>query len=190
MKNAVILHGRPSKSEYYDLAAPSLSNAHWLPWLQAQLLKNDIPTATPEVPFSFDLNWSVWLREAQRFDVGPQTILVGHSTGAGFWVKYLSIHPDIWVDKVILVAPWLNPEREQGGDFFDDFEIDRDLVSRTKGITIFNSDDDIDSVHKTVALLHDRVPGIQERQFHSYGHFCLEDMKTTQFPELLAEVLS
>ena len=40
-RNAVILHGQPSREEYYDPNAPSMSNAHWLPWLQAQLLKID-----------------------------------------------------------------------------------------------------------------------------------------------------
>ena len=44
MKNAIILHGGPSKKEYYDLNMPSMSNSHWLPWLQAQLLKKDITT--------------------------------------------------------------------------------------------------------------------------------------------------
>jgi hypothetical protein len=57
MKNAIILHGGPSKEEYYDLKIPSMSNAYWIPWLQSQLLKANIPTATPEVPYSFDRNW-------------------------------------------------------------------------------------------------------------------------------------
>lgn len=142
MKNAIILHGGPSKKEYYDPDEPSMSNAHWIPWLQAQLLKQDIPTATPEVPRSYDRNWKVWLKEVERFDIGPETILIGHSTGAGFWIKYLSINKTLKVGKVILVAPWLDPDREHTKDFFDDFEIDPSFPSRTNGITIFCSDND------------------------------------------------
>lgn len=93
MKNAIILHGGPSKQEYYDPKAPSMSNAHWLPWLQAQLLKNDIAAATPEVPYAFDRDWITWNKEFERYDITLKTILVGHSTGSGFIVKYLSIHP-------------------------------------------------------------------------------------------------
>ena len=190
MKNAVILHGGPSKEEYYDTKAPSMSNAHWLPWLQGQLLKNEISAATPEVPHSFDRSWEEWSREVERFDIGPETVLVGHSTGSGFWVKYLSIHPNLKVGKVVLVAPWLDPDHEHTKNFFDDFEIDPQLASRTKGVTIFNSDNDQDSVQKTTKILLEKVPGIELKEFHNYGHFCIKDMKTTEFPELLTEALS
>lgn len=122
MRNAIILHGGPSKKEYYDPETPSMSNAHWIPWLQGQLLKHDIPTATPEVPWSFDRNWKVWLKEVERFDIVPETILIGHSTGAGFWIKYLSINKKLKVDKVVLVAPWLDPDKKHTKNFFDDFE--------------------------------------------------------------------
>jgi predicted alpha/beta hydrolase family esterase len=189
MRNAIILHGGPSKKEYYDSEALSMSNNHWIPWLQGQLLKHDIPTATPEVPYSFDRNWEVWNREVERFEIGPETILIGHSTGAGFFVKYLSIHKALKVNKVILVAPWIDPDREHTKNFFDDFEIDTDLVSRTAGVTIFNSDNDQASVIKTVDILRRIVKDIRYKEFHNYGHFCYEDMKSSKFPELLDEIL-
>ncbi len=190
VKNAIILHGGPSKKEYYDPEAPSMSNAHWIPWLQGQLLKADIPTATPEVPWAFDRNWNVWLKEVERFDIGPETILVGHSTGAGFFVKYLCINPKLKVDKVILVAPWLDPNREFTKNFFDDFQIDVELVKRTGGITIFNSDNDMESVQKTVAILRKTIKDIDYKEFHNYGHFCFKDLKSTKFPELLEFILA
>lgn len=185
MKNAIILHGGPSKEEYYDPEAPSMSNAHWIPWLQGQLLKQDIPTSTPEVPRSFDRNWKTWLNEVERFDIGPETILIGHSTGAGFWVKYLSVNKDLRVDKVILVAPWLDPDHEHTKNFFDDFEIDPNFPKRTAGVTILNSDNDQESVLKTVLIMREKVKDIDYREFHNYGHFCFEDLKTNKFPELL-----
>jgi len=188
MRNAIILHGGPSKKEYYDPKAPSMSNAHWLPWLQGQLLKRDISAATPEVPHSFDRKWDVWLKEVERYDIGPETILVGHSTGSGFWIKYLSLNKDLNVGQVILVAPWLDPDREHTEGFFDDFEIDPDLVSRTSGVTIFNSDNDQDSVQKTTKIIRDKIKDIAYKEFHNYGHFCYKDLKTGEFPELLAAI--
>jgi len=189
MKNAIILHGGPSKEEYYDPNTPSESNAHWIPWLQGQLLKHEFAAATPEVPHSFDRNWSVWNTEVERFDITPETILVGHSTGAGFWIKYVSIHPNINVDKVVLVAPWLDPDHEQTKNFFDDFKIDPNLVTRTKGVTVLYSDDDQKSVLKTVEIIRQKVKGVAFKEFHGYRHFCIEDMKTTEFPELLQVIL-
>lgn len=190
MKNAIILHGGPSKEEYYDPEASSMSNAHWIPWLQGQLLKHEIIAATPEVPHSFDRNWPVWTREVERFDIGPETILVGHSTGAGFFVKYLSIHKKLYVNKVILVAPWLDPDREHTKNFFDDFDIDPNLIKRTAGVTIFGSDNDEASVMKTIQILKDKVTNIAYREFPGLGHFCMNDMKTQKFPELLSVILA
>lgn len=190
MKNAILLHGGPDKGEYYNPKYPSASNSHWFPWLQKQLLVHDIPAATPEVPWAFDRNWPVWQKEAERFDIGPETILVGHSTGAGFWVKYLSIHPEIHVGRVVLVAPWLDPDRKHTKNFFDDFDIDPSLAARTQGVTIFGSDNDMDDVQKTVQLLRDSVESIAYREFRGRGHFTFGSMQTVEFPELLEALLS
>jgi len=190
MRNAIILHGAPSKKEYYDFKYPSMSNSHWIPWLQGQLLKHDIAASTPEVPWSFDRNWSLWKKEVERYDMTPKTVLVGHSTGAGFFVKYLSICPNLKVDKVILVAPWLDPDRKSTVNFFDDFEIDPDLGSRTQGITILSSDNDEIGVLKTVKILQKTIKGIKTNIFHDYGHFCYEDMKKYEFLELLDLIIA
>ena len=190
INNAIILHGGPSKSEYYDINAPSMSNAHWIPWLQAQLLKNEISTSTPEVPHSYDRNWSVWQKEVERFEINPNTLLVGHSTGAGFFVKYLSIKKDIFIEKLVLVAPWIDPRKEKTKNFFDDFEIDRKLCDRVKDIVIFTSDNDEPSVLESESILIEKLEKIRVRHFPGYGHFCIEDLKTNKFPELLAECLS
>lgn len=189
MRNAIILHGGPSKKEYYDPKAPSMSNAHWIPWLQGQLLKNEISTATPEVPHSYDRHWLTWEKEVKRFDITPETILIGHSTGAGFFIKYLSIHPKITVDKVILVAPRLDPYKEHTNNFFDDFTIDPDLVKRTKGVMVLYSDNDQKSVLRTVEIVRKKIKGAQFKEFHNYGHFCFEDLKKVEFPELLQIIL-
>jgi len=189
MKNAIILHGMPSREEYYDPKAPSMSNAHWLAWLQAQLLKKDIAAATPEVPNAYEPDWATWVREVERFEIGPDTILVGHSCGAGFWVKYLSVHKDLKAGKVILVAPWLDPDGDEAHDFFDDFEIDAGLAARTKGLVIFNSDNDMGNVLKSVAAIRETIEDIKYKEFENYGHFTKSDMKTAEFPELLEECL-
>ncbi len=185
MNNAIILHGGPSKKEYYDPDMPSMSNAHWIPWLQAQLLKKDIPTATPEIPRSYDRNWQVWNTEVERFDIGPETILIGHSTGAGFFIKYLSIHPELKVDRVILIAPWIDPERTKTVNFFDDFGIDPELVSRTNSITVWYSDNDEASVLESVRIIRAKTKKVEFKEFHNYGHFFSDDLKSEKFPELL-----
>jgi uncharacterized protein len=189
MKNAIILHGLPSQEEYYNAAYPSASNSHWLPWLQKQLMIHDIKADTPEIPRVYAADYQTFVTEVERFEITPQTALVGHSMGAGFWVRYLSEHPQITVDTVILVAPWLNVDHEYDTDFFD-FQIDPKLTDRLNRCIIFNSDNDGPSMQESTRYLKKTVPHVVVRDFHNYGHFTLGSMKTDAFPELLQALLN
>jgi predicted alpha/beta hydrolase family esterase len=188
MKTAVILHGRPDRDEYYDSDQPSASNAHWLPWLQNELIVRGYAAHTPEVPLAYDPQWSVWLKEIERYDIDENTTLVGHSTGAGFWVRYLSERPHVKVGKVVLVAPWIDVEKNQSPKFFD-FEVDPELASRTDGIIIMVSDDDMPMILSSVKELESKIKDIKVIWFKNKGHFCESDLGTKQFPELLHEIV-
>ena len=191
MNNAILIHGRPDKDEYYDPAFPSASNSHWFPWLTKQLMLHDIFTVAPEIPRPWQPRYDIWKQELERFDITSDTILVGHSCGGGFIVRWLSENKTRIVGKVILVAPWLNPEHNpisDTADFFD-FEIDPTLAERTNSITIFHSDNDMKTIHTSVQILKQNIHGIAYKEFHNYGHFCYNDLKTYEFPELLNEIL-
>ena len=192
MKNAILVPGRPDKEEYYDPQYPSNSNNHWFPWLSKQLQINDVFAVAVEPPRPWQPRYDVWKKEFERFDITPETVLVGHSCGGGFLVRWLSENKDVKVGKVVLVAPWLNPGDNPSSDTADffHFEIDPALVSRTDGIIIFNSDDDFKSIHESVDIIRKAVKNIGYKEFHGYGHFCLENMKTDQFSELLEACLS
>jgi predicted alpha/beta hydrolase family esterase len=189
MKNAIILHGRPTKAEYYADRWPSMSNSHWLPWLQEQLIIRDIFAATPEIPLAYEPLWERWVKEIERYDIGPETTLVGHSCGGGFWVRYLSEHKELKVGKVILVAPWIDVEQDDPGHFFD-FEIDPDLAARTQGLTIFHSTNDVEEIQTSVAKLREQLRGISYREFEDKGHFTHKYLPDDTFPELLEAIIS
>ncbi|OHA78903.1 MAG: hypothetical protein A2V96_01665 [Candidatus Yonathbacteria bacterium RBG_16_43_6] len=70
-----------------------------------------------------------------------------------------------------------------------EFNIDENVVSKTNGITIFNSTDDDEEMKKSVEIIKNKVKNIVVRDFQNYGHFCFNDMKTEKFPELLEEVI-
>lgn len=189
MKNAIILHGRPSRAEYYTDKYPSMSNSHWLPWLQKQLLINDVAAATPEVPMAFEPIWERWVEEVERYEINPDTLLVGHSCGGGFWVRYLSEHKELSVGKTVLVAPWIDVEQDDPNDFFD-FVIDNKLASRTRGLVIYNSVDDVQEIQTSVKKLKHELTGATYREFEGRGHFTHKYMPNDTFPELLAELTS
>ena len=109
--------------------------------------------------------------------------------GGGFWVRYLSEHPELKVAKVVLVAPWLNLSHEEDTNFFD-FQLNPKIADQAKEFVIFSSDNDNIDVQNSVNHLRNKLKDARFRDFHNYGHFCYEDMKTDAFPELLDECLA
>ena len=188
MQNAIILHGRPKKAEYYSDQFPSMSNSHWLPWLQKQLLNHDIFAATPEVPLSYEPLWELWVKEVERYDITPDTILIGHSCGGGFWVRYLSENKNLRVGKVFLIAPWIDVEKADPNYFFD-FVIDDNLVDRTNGITVFHSINDAAEIQSSVNELRKKLKDINYLEFTNRGHFTHKYMPSDTFPELLDKII-
>ncbi len=188
MPNAILIHGWASEAELYDSSIPTASNSHWFPWLSKQLMVRDVHTVSVEMPNSPYPVYEQWKKEFERYDVTPETTLVGHSTGGGFIVRWLSEHPDVRVAKVVLVAPWM------GIDFglrfdpeFFEFEIDGNLASRTSGFVIMSSTNDMQAVKDSITLLLEKVKDIKLVELKNKGHFCLSDLGTEEFPELLAE---
>lgn len=185
MKNAILVPGRPDKDLHYDPEFPNNSENYWFSWLKRQLIVEDIQADTIEPPLPFQPRYELWKKEFERFDIFPETILVGHSCGGGFLLRYLSENKDIKVGKVILVAPWINPfanPKSDTADFFE-FDIDADMVSRTDGISIFISNDDDSSVVKTVKIVESKVKDLEIRRFADRGHFT-----TKTFPELTKSI--
>jgi len=187
MKNAIILHGRPGHDEYFEEDYPSPSNSHWLPWLQRELLRKGILAQAPEALSPYKPTYKAWKRAIEYFDPNEETVLIGHSCGGGMIVQWLSRNPDVKVGKVILVAPWIDLEKEDWPAF--DFEIDEDLVSRTNGLTIFHSADDVDEIQTSVKELKNRLKGNKYVEFKNMGHFTHKYLRDDTFPELLEECL-
>ncbi|MEX0931884.1 MAG: alpha/beta fold hydrolase [Candidatus Paceibacterota bacterium] len=187
MKTAVIIHGYNDKSEYLDESRPAASNDHWIPWIQRELLLKGVGAQAPEMPGFYEPTYEKWKEMLERFTPDENTILVGHSCGGGFLVRWLSEN-DVKVGKVVLVAPWLDPEKSAVPDFFN-FDIDANLADKTQGVTIMYSTDDFPDIIKTIDTLKSKLEKVNFREFKGKGHFVLKSMKTDKFPELLEEVL-
>ncbi|MCL5783915.1 MAG: alpha/beta hydrolase [Patescibacteria group bacterium] len=187
MQRALLIHGTCDKEEYFSDNYPSLSNSHWFPWLQKQLLIKGIFTQTPEMPEAYQPNYESWKKEFERFNVNEETILVGHSCGGGFLVRWLTENK-VQIKKLILVAPWLDPGRRKTTNFFD-FSIDPNIEDRVEEVHIFVSQDDEQDILESVKIIKEVLPAIQEYNFKNMGHFTFEDMKTDKFPELLEAIL-
>lgn len=189
-RNAIIVPGRPDEDEHYDPGRPSNSEDHWLSWLKRQLILKDIHAVSIEPPFPFRPRYEDWKKEFERFELTPDTILVGHSCGGGFLIRYLSEH-NVHVGKVALVAPWINPfdkKVSDTADFFK-FEIDPEFPVRTRGVAVFVSSDDGQDVTRTVEILKDKATPLDIHEYNDKGHFTIGTMGTSEFPDLLDAVL-
>ena len=191
MKTAILIHGYYNKSEFEDVTRPAASNDHWFPWVQRQLLLKGIETQTPEMPGFFAPNYKKWKKMLENFSPDENTILIGHSCGGGFLVRWLSEN-NVKVGKVVLVAPWLDLEKESKNidpEFFN-FEIDPNIAQKTEGLTIMYSTDDHSSIQKSIEILKSKLIGAKFVEFTDKGHFTLSSLKTEEFPELLHVVLN
>ena len=190
MKNAILVHGWVSKQEYYDPTYPTASNSHWFPWLSKQLIIRDIHTVAVEMPKGYYPEYAVWKQEFERFDITPETILVGHSCGGGFLVRWLS-ETDKRVGKVVLVAPWLGYETddEPFDETFFQFEIDPQIATKTRGLTIIASTNDGQGVQRSVKELQEKLENLNYIELENRGHFTRASLGTDAFPELLKEII-
>lgn len=185
MKTAIIVHGRPDKEEYFDPTQPKPVNAHWLPWLKRELEQKGFVVHVPEMPVPYQPVYEAWKAVFEEIPIDSETILIGHSRGGGFIIKWLSEH-DIQVGQVFLVAPSIMPS--PGITFwFSDSDIDQNLVSKTKGITVFYSTDDEEGIIQSVGKITSVVKDIKIREFSDKGHFTTAD-GVSEFPELLEEI--
>ena len=190
MKNAILVHGWAHREEYYEPKYPTGSNSHWFPWLSKQLMIKDIHTIAVEMPSSYYPEYNKWRREFERFDVTDETILVGHSCGAGFLIRWLSENRNITAAKLILVAPWVgtNPDQPFDESFFV-FEWDTNIFSRVKNLVMFSSTNDVDEVKKSEQIITNKLKNLKIIELENKGHFTLKGLGTTEFPELLQACL-
>lgn len=184
MKKAIILHGTVDDEEYFEMDFPSPSNAHWLPWLQQKFLRDGVLCQKLEMPTPYAPKYAEWKKTFEQLDMDDVSVIVGHSAGCGFILKWLSENEnDISLKKLVLVAPWMDVNRENG-DFLK-FDLSKEIENHIGEIHVFYSDDD-DCVG--VVEAKDEIIGVFEHaqlhQFHDKGHFDFEAMGTVEFPEL------
>lgn len=101
MKKAIILHGTGGNH-----------TANWFPWLQEQLEQSDYKVWTPDLPQADKPNiqrYNQFILSNQDFDLGEETILVGHSSGAVAILGLLEALPrDKKVDVCYLIGSFRN----------------------------------------------------------------------------------
>jgi len=188
MKKVIIIHGCPSDVERAMDANTRTYDKHWIPWIKEKLLAQNISVDTPLMPSPWEPDYERFKKEFEKYVVTEESILVGHSCGCAFLVRWLG-ETKKRIDKLILVAPWKIPEE---GDIvkkaFYEYEIDGTISSRVREIVMFTSNDEEDDGKRSLKIFHNALGGTII-ELKSRGHYTEGDMGTVEFPELLNELI-
>jgi hypothetical protein len=178
-KNVIIVHGKADNKE-------DNSAGHWMPWIKKELEKRKIDVFVPLMPESWKLNYKSWKKEFEKNGVDENSVLIGHSAGGGFLVRWLG-ETKKKINKLVLVAPWKIPEIENEKEFYD-YKIDKCVKKNSKEVIIFTSNNEENNGKESVKIFHNSLDG-EIIELKNHGHFTLEDMGTEEFPELLNKVI-
>jgi predicted alpha/beta hydrolase family esterase len=187
-KKCIIIHGCPSDKEKAMNPETRTYDKHWIPWTKQELERRGIETATPIMPEPWQPEYSKFKSEFEKLDVGENTILIGHSCGCAFLVRWLD-ESKKKIHKLILVAPWKindhenDPYREE----FYGHPVDETIKERADEVIMFTADDEEDAGKESLKIFHDAIGG-KIISLEGHGHYTMSDMGTSEFPELIEAV--
>ena len=188
MKKIIIIHGCPSDAEKAMDPERRTYDKHWIPWTKQNLIATGIETETPLMPSPWQPDYEKFKSEFEKYDVDENTILVGHSCGCAFLVRWLG-ETKRKIFKLILVAPWKIPDKDD--EFrkkFYVYPIDETIKDRVNQIVMFTADDEEDDGKESLKIFHAALGG-EIIELKGRGHYCLKDMGTEEFPELIEVIL-
>jgi leucyl-tRNA synthetase len=186
--NCIIVHGCPSDKEKAMNPEKRTYDKHWMPWIKNELNKKEINVKIPLMPEPWKASYLNWKKEFEKNDINEKTILIGHSCGSSFLVRWLG-ETKKKVRKLILIAPWKIAESGNAPKEFYDYEIDTSIKDRVGEIIIFTSDNERPDGKKSAKIFNKDLGG-QIIELKNKGHYILDDMGTKEFPELLDKILN
>ncbi|MFA6404517.1 MAG: leucine--tRNA ligase [Candidatus Paceibacterota bacterium] len=182
--NAIILHGCPSNVERAMDPKRQTYDKHWIPWTKKQLEIAGIETLVPLMPEPWHMSYEKWKIEFDKLPITENSILIGHSCGSAFLVRWLG-ETKKKVRMLVLVAPWkINSNNDEFRNKFYTYTIDNEIKDKIKNIFIFTSDDEEDNGKKSVNIFRESL-NAKVIELKKHGHYIYGDMKTEEFPELI-----
>ena len=129
--------------------------------------------------------------EFEKLEVDENMILIGHSCGCAFLVRWLG-ESKKKILKFILVAPWKLPNRHgiknEYKEKFYIYDIDPTIKERVKEIYMFTANDEHEDGKKSLEIFHDALGG-EIIELKNHGHYTMDDMGTDEFPELIERIV-
>ena len=187
-RNCIIIHGCPSNREKAMDSQRRTYDKHWMPWIKKELSRRGIQTETPLMPNPWAPDYQAFKKEFEKHRILENTILVGHSCGCAFLVRWLGESRQK-IKKLILVAPWKIPDKDDPArKAFYEYPIDETIKYRADKIVMFTANDEEEDGKKSLEIFHHALSG-KIIELKGRGHYTMSDMGTDEFPELLEEMV-
>jgi len=187
--NCIIIHGTPGKEEKAMPPEKRFYNRHWMLWIKRELEKKGWQVAKPDMPNPWKKVYNNYKKEFEKYGVNENTVLIGHSSGCAFLVRWLGESKQK-VKKLILVAPYkITHENNKFEKAFYKFDVDESIRDRVEEIIMFTADNESVDGKKSLRIFHSSLGG-KIIELKAHGHYTLKSMGTEEFPELLREILN
>lgn len=198
-KQLVYIHGGQAYSKY-DVFLEHLRTVHiedplgervvkrWKYSLKEELIDTH-EVYMPSMPNSQNAKyeeWKIWFERYFAF-LRDDVVLIGHSQGGYFLLKYLSENSmPVRVKAVYFLAAPSKPDDfggEDGGDFAPDPEKIPEIPNRAGEVYILHSKDDPVVPYEHAVHLKEMIPSAELLTFGDKNHFLLET-----FPEFIEHI--
>ena len=134
--------------------------------------------------------WKIWFERHFNFAYNENPILIGHSLGGTFLLKYLSENGfPKHISQLHLVAPAVlegdNSDLEKLDTFNFDIEKIKTISNLCDKIYLYHSKDDKTVTFENSELVKQNLPNVNFIVFEDRGH-----LRQEKFPELVKNILS
>lgn len=194
-QQVLVIHGGTAFASYEqyldyltkkEITLERLLSKRWKEMLQEKL-GSDYQVFTPTMPNGSNVHYIEWKIMFEKILplLDDSLILIGHSLGGIFLMKYLSENTTTkTITKLIVVAPpFDNASGEDLQEFALNKEVLRTLHTRVGKIVLYQSKDDVVVPPENAEHYKDFIEGLELKMFEDRGHFTTEN-----FPEIVEEV--
>ena len=195
-KQVVFVHGGQVYERYEEyiedlksfIVDPFTEKRKWRMTLK-ETLGAEYEVFLPEMPNKMNakyLEWEIWFDKHVPF-LRDGVILVGHSLGASFFLRYLSerVLPVSVRALYLVAAPYFTSAQEKGGDFCFNKTSLGTISEEVEEIVLAHSVDDEVVPFGNLLLLKETFSEARIMEFADRGHLNQESL-----PELIADIKS
>lgn len=191
-KQILLIKGGDSfknKEDFYSYLINQEISLIKYPDIWSDLLKKDLgddfDVIIPNMPSKYEADyiaWKIWFERYLEL-IGYELILIGHSLGGTFLLKYLSENKiNKKLIKLLLVAPWVIDSDELSKLYSFEFNINNldKILEVCSDIHLWQSKDDTIVPINNGNLIKEKLPELNYHILDDRGHFIQE-----KFPEIV-----